>query len=386
MPEIAAATIAAKNYLSPARVLADSFRRHHPEIPFYLLLADEVEGCFDPASEPFRMIRLADLGIPDFARFRFRYGLQQVAVAAKPWLIARLLDAGFDAALFLDPDLLVLGSLAPLVDEVRRRAAVVTPHTPQPPSGPGALAREFNLLHSGIFNGGVLGFTNRAETRRFLAWWRERLDEHCRHDLANGVYYDQRWLDLLPAFVEDVKFLRDPACNTAYWNLPERGVEGCRLFHFSGFDPAHPGRVTKYRPELAVDDAGAAAPLFRHYAALLEKAAWRTTALWPYAWGRFTNGVPAPDAARRLYDSLGAEAARFGDPLEADPPGSYFQWLKEPAAGGIAPLWRYIWETRPDLRRAFPDLTGKHRAAFLAWVLRHGAGEHSVPAPLLPDA
>jgi hypothetical protein len=44
MREIAAVTIFAKKHLALARVVADSFRRHHPGIPFFALLADESDG------------------------------------------------------------------------------------------------------------------------------------------------------------------------------------------------------------------------------------------------------------------------------------------------------------------------------------------------------
>ena len=38
------------------------------------------------------------------------------------------------------------------------------------------------------------------------------------------MHYDQRWLDLVPALFDDVHIVRDPGCNVAYWNLPERYV------------------------------------------------------------------------------------------------------------------------------------------------------------------
>src|SRR5437588_1601306 len=47
----AGCTIIAKNYIAMARVLADSFKRFHPESPFFALLLDPIEGCFDPRQE-----------------------------------------------------------------------------------------------------------------------------------------------------------------------------------------------------------------------------------------------------------------------------------------------------------------------------------------------
>ncbi|HWQ56198.1 MAG TPA: hypothetical protein VN442_21100 [Bryobacteraceae bacterium] len=388
MNSLAVATVVAKNYLSFARVLADSFLARHPGVPFYVLLADEVEGSFDPACEPFRLLTLADLAIPQPERFRFRYSRRQVAVASKPYLLEHLLDRGFASALYLDPDMLVMGDLSPMIEQALRHPAIVTPHLIAPASGHGGVGRELNILQCGTFNGGVLGFSDTPAARRFLGWWRERLYGECRYEITQGLYYDQRWLDLLPAFVDGAKVVRDPGCNIAYWNLMEREVRidgdavlvngrPARFFHFSGFDPLRPDRVTKYRPELATADLGPAARIYEHYAALINGAGYTQIVAWPYRYGTFDNGVPIPEIARQFYDSLADDAAGFGDPFQTEPPGSFFRWLNEPVPFDGTRLWRFIHESRPDLEAI-------HGAAFLEWAVRHGAAEFGIPDALLP--
>ena len=64
-------TIVAKPELPYARVLAKSLRRWHPDTPFLVLLADEVDDHFDPAAEPFGLLSLSQLPIPDSGRFCF---------------------------------------------------------------------------------------------------------------------------------------------------------------------------------------------------------------------------------------------------------------------------------------------------------------------------
>ncbi len=279
---IAAGTVVAKNFLAFARVLARSFREHHPDVPLFVLLADEVDGYFDPAAEPFQLLHLENLAIPDLPRFLSQYSRQQTVVAAKAWLLSHLLDRGFHRAVFLDADLLVLGDLTPLLAPAGDPAVLLTPHLLAPLAGGDRIARELNILQSGIYNGGFLGVSDSPEARRFLAWWQERLSLHCRHAVAEGLHYDQRWLDLVPAFFEDVGIVRDPAFNTAYWNLPERNTLAARFFHFSGFNPDEPQAVTRYSRRVAMADD--LVPLFDRYVKLLEEAGWHETKSWPYAY------------------------------------------------------------------------------------------------------
>src|SRR4051794_37826002 len=42
-PMIVAGTIVARNYLAQAQVLVDSFRDHHPDGEFYVLVVDDLE-------------------------------------------------------------------------------------------------------------------------------------------------------------------------------------------------------------------------------------------------------------------------------------------------------------------------------------------------------
>ena len=342
MRGVAVATIFAKNYMAFARVLINSFRAYHAEVPFFAVLADEVDGYFDPAAEPFRWLQLADVGIPNLTHFRFRYSLKQVAAAAKPYVLNHVLDQGFRTAIFLDPDILVPADLTSLFTQASQHAIVLLPHLLAPLGGKDRIARELNILQSGVYNAGCVGVTDSPSGREFLGWWQHRVLAHCDHDVPAGVYYDQRWLDLARVFFDDVFVLRDSSYNVAHWNLPERRmvvsreavvVDGkpCRFFHFSGFDPDHPHAVTRYSPRLTMDNIGSAAELFRRYLALLEAAGYHETKTWPYAYDRFDNGVSVSNEARKIHQQLGEAAVRFGDPLVTTTPDSFFDWLNQSA-------------------------------------------------------
>lgn len=396
MGKLAAATIAAKKHLSLARVLASSFHEHNPDIPFFVLLADEVDGRFDPSREPFQLLRLNELEIPHLRRFCFHYRQQELTYAATPYLLAHLLERGFASACFFKQESLVLNDLTPILERLASHSILLTPHLLKPLPNDDRHERELNILQSGVYNVGFLGVTKTETTRAFLGWWQERLYHHCRHNISRGMHYEQRWLDLVPAFFEDVHILREPGLNVGHWNLPEREVrqfgeeitvdgETCRFFRFSGFDPDQPLAVTRYSPRLTMANVGPAAAVFMRYLALLDEAAYRETKAWPYAYDFFDNGVPIPDLARELYSTLGDNVERFGNPFRTAASDSYFHWLNEPTAiPDGAPqtmtwLWRAIYERRPDVRRAYPDPGGVDRERFRKWMRNSGAAEHRIP-------
>ena len=322
-------------------------------------------------------------------------------VAAKAYLLSYLLDQGFSSAVFLDADILVLDNLAPLFDVVQQHSIVLTPHLLAPLTDEERATRELNILLSGTYNGGFLGVSETRSTRLFLAWWQDRLYEHCCHALERGMHYDQRWLDLAPVYFEDVHILRDPTYNVAYWTLPERNphladnplpgqIQPCRFFHFSGFDPEQPPAVTRYSPRLTMGNVGPAFSLFDRYAALLNGAGYEAAKRWPYAYGYFDNGTPIPAAARRLYRAVSDAAEKFGDPFRTEGTASFFSWLNEPVdvptdpALTITRLWHAIYDLRPDVRVAFPDAFGVNREGFVKWAAGSGVKEFGLHQGFVP--
>jgi hypothetical protein len=395
LQNVAVATIVAKPFLSFARALAESFHRNHRGVPFFVLLADEVDGYFDPSQEPFHLISLSELDIPHPERFRFQHPQQPLTYACTPYLLAHLVSRGFSRLIFIKQETLVLGDLTPVFDMLEKTSIVLTPHLVAPLSGADRIERELNILQSGTFNVGMLGIAATPVAARFLEWWEDRVYGHCRHAIASGMHYEQRWLDLVPGFFGDVRVLRDPAYNVGHWNLPDRAItvvddvvlvngEPCRLFRFSGYDAERPTAVTRYSSRLTAENVGPAGLVFERFGAALERHGYAETSAWPYAYAKFDNGAAVPHVARSLLSEMDAAAGRFGDPLRTGP-GSFYEWLHQGVGGEphepgtVTRLWHAVYRARPDVQSAFPDLSGADRAAFLAWTAQSGAREHEVP-------
>jgi hypothetical protein len=383
MSSVAVATVVARNYLPHARVLASSLREHHPDVPFFVLLADRVGEELDPGGEPFEVIPIAEASVPDAVGMCFRYDRHHLAAAMKPFILGLLLDR-FDRVLYLDADVLILRDIAALLHSALDRSVLLTPHFLNPLHDADRISRELTILRAGVYNAGAIRVSSTLESRRFLGWWQARLRLHCRHDVVRGLHGDQRWLDLAPAMFREVGVVRDRGCNVAYWNLMERSIRDARFFHFSGFDPDAPDRITRHVPSLTTGDYGAeASALFSRYAGLLQAAGYEKAKNAPYAWALFDHGEPIPDVARSVYMKMGDAAGRFGNPFSAAGAGSFYHWLRSAPERGLTPLWKEVYDLRPDVQQAFPDPLGTDRTAFLEWTRSSGAREHGIPAGLV---
>jgi len=413
MPTLHACTIVSKNYLPFARVLATSFREHHPAGRFFVLLVDRVDGRFDPAEEPFELVEVEELTeIPDLRAFLFKYTLLECNTAVKPYFLEHLFRRHhLEHLAYFDPDILITDSLDPLAERVDRASVVLTPHLTDPiddAAHPGELA----ILQAGAYNLGFVALRWSPVTERLLGWWQERLFEQCVVRVDRGLFVDQKWMDLVPGLFGaggEVDVLTHPGYNVAYWNLhgrqvtrdgdgdgPDGGVryrsngEPLVFFHFSGVQPESLEVVSKHQDRFRLSDLGdAAAGLYRRYGDLLVAAGYHQCRPWPYAFGRFDDGTPIPDAARSLYHALEpAERQRFGDPF-ATGEGSFFEWLDRPAPGAsrrppyLSRLLHHLWATRPDLRDTFPDPTGRDLPRFSSWMTGFGRHELKVDEALL---
>jgi hypothetical protein len=376
--DVVAATIAAKNFLPHARALARSLAEHHPGVPLYVLLTDEIDGCFAPEREPFHLVELREVLPDELRRLRhvFRYERRAAAAAVKPLLLRALLESGHQRVVLLDADTLVLGDVGPLLDPPGE--ILLCPHRLGPRRDQTSMEADLRLLLAGTFNAGALAVRAGASGHAFLRWWETRLELYCAPEVAAGYHHDQRWLDLVPGLFSGVVVLRDPAFDVAYWNLDERSPERSRLFHFSGFDPTS-SRVSRYTGELTVDALGPHAAVYHEYRSRLLDAGYEEAVRWPYAFARFDDGSLVSDTMREIYRSKGEDVRQFGDPFVTTGPSSFRGWLAgaaDVAEPRIARLWLEIHALRPDLQRAFPRPTKEDRDRFVEWIASSGAREY----------
>ncbi len=394
----AACTIIARNYLSHAAVLAESYLKHEPGARFYLLVVDELPQTVVP--DGVHLIGPDELGLPSFFEMCFKYNVTELCTAVKPAFLSLLLTRyGERSVIYLDPDILVMRPLDKLKTAMRSADIVLIPHLLDPIPRDGLMPSEQDILVAGAYNLGFLALTASEVTKRLLAWWADRLEDGCRVDTAHGLFVDQRWMDLVPGLFPSTTVLRDETYDVAYWNLhsrmPERsgseflvGDRPLAFFHFSGFDPREPQTLSRHQSRTIVQKGSALAELLELYADLHRTHGHAVSSRWPYGYSRFSNGVTVSPVFRRLYLGLSAPNRRvFGDPFRAHGPASFFHWATRLHAesGALNPFLEMLYQIRSDLPIAFPDAKGKDREAFLQWARLHGAREMEYPPDIVPS-
>jgi len=336
-------TSIAGNYLAKAAVLAESVRKHNAGARFYLVLNDpeapdlrRFPGLFD------RVFLLPDLKLPaqNVGSWIFQHTLVELCTAVKgPFLLHALEELRAEKVVYLDPDVVVLDSLRELETLLDKHSIVATPHLLEPEEGgKGIEENEVCALQHGVYNLGFLAVNNSAEAVRFARWWSDRLMQFCYDDIFNGLFTDQRWMDLAPGFFPGFHILRDTTYNVAPWNISRRRVaagpggklrvEGSpiKFFHFSGIDSGSDLKMF----ESYAGHSPAVFELRKWYLGELARAGQEQFGKLPWGYGSFSNGQPIRNEFRRVYRKRPELMKEFPDPARVEAgKTSYYRWCEK---------------------------------------------------------
>lgn len=307
---LAVVTISSNNYAAHARALLDSVAVHYPEAErFHIVVdrdllnpADYAGGCHP--------IRASEVGIPDFDTMAFRYDVTELNTAVKPFAFKYLFEVEqFETVLYFDPDVLIFERSQSILDALSGGASVaLTPHFTTPPAALDE-PNDQTMLRSGAYNLGFIGLRRCEETVRLLKWWARHLQFNCRDRQRQGLFVDQRFLDLAPGYFERLHVCRSDGANVAYWNLAERplsdsdrgvcaGGVPLEFFHFSGCDPRNPSGLSKYTRRFPAHANPTLAKLISDYTLTLRRNGFDRFARLPYSYDVFRSGRSIPKALR----------------------------------------------------------------------------------------
>mgnify|MGYP001150020622 CR=1 FL=1 len=329
------------NYLPKAAALAHSVKRVHPDAVFHVVLSDAMPTCEPDVTAAFdSIIDIRDLPIDDLPRFIFRHRLVGLCTAVKGTAFQYIADRfGAERVYYFDPDVIVADRLDGLERALDSGSVLLTPHSIEPETDPVAVIdNERCCLRNGVYNLGFLAVRMTADGRKFIDWWADRLRTYCYDEVENGLFTDQRWVDLAPALFNDVTILREPQYNVSTWNLTHRRATGeapygieingrpLVFYHFSGFDSG--------AQLMMLDRYGSHSPVLYDlrdwYIARCEQFGQSTLGAIPCIYSRYASGLKIPDSHRKAYRRREDVMRYYADPFaDVDPTHSYRQWYHD---------------------------------------------------------
>lgn len=348
----AVCTIASINYLPQIRTFAHSFNKYNKNVKIFVLLVDENTTREDYSREPFNVILAKDLKIEDFLLIAFKFNIIELNTALKPSFIKFLFNnKNVSKLLYFDPDIFVFAPLDSLFDELDRHPVLLTPHILSPGTAD-AILPDTAFLRFGVFNLGFIGIRATEEISRILDWWEHRCLFFGNIDVTEGIFVDQKWMNLLPCFTNDIGILRHPGCNMAYWNLHERKLsetadgwlvnDSSRLmfFHFSNLDPTDKENIKKSLAKPTLKEREDLRGIFAEYREQLYRHGYEEGKKARYHYDYYSNGLPIGGLARRMVGSS-FEMFRGENPFEAS--GTVYRWIMTNRLNGA------VQKKKPDL-------------------------------------
>lgn len=301
------------NYLPKALILGKSIKKYNKDIKFYVVLVErkipndwpkEANKVID------KVILAKDLGFKNFDKFIFKHSIVEASTSVKGRALTYLLKNESDKVVYIDPDIKTYKSLSELSKMLDNNDIILTPHLTIPESNEIDIQNnELCALQHGVYNLGFVAVKNSDEGIRFANWWMDRLELYCYDDIPRGIFTDQRWCDLAPAFF-NVYILKNPGYNMAPWNLSTRKLKiknkkiivndnyELVFFHYSGFDSGANETVFNYYVPNKKDDIY---QLRNEYVKELEENYQNQLGKHDWSYNYYSNGALIGKNVRKQY-------------------------------------------------------------------------------------
>ncbi len=332
-------TISSNNYYAFSKTMLQSVKNFHDEIDLFFLLVDEkADDRILQDQRLFNLRLVKDIGILDYKKMAFAYNILEFNTAMKPFFINYLFESGYDKVIYVDPDILVCNRLDDALNALNDHSIVLTPHQLSPIKNVDRFIPydqfkwEQSLLQRGTYNLGFIGLSKTLQSKSFLEWWSNRCKYLCFEDPEQGLFVDQKWIDLALCFFPSTVVLRHLGFNMAVWNLHARrlidnrvnGVVPLVFYHFSSIDINNPDIISKHDKTLKLKDRPDLIELFKAYREKVMNNNYDYFSKLPYSYDFFGDNRRIHLLERRLYAAV---ANNFPDPFST-PSDNFYSLLR----------------------------------------------------------
>lgn len=134
--------------------------------------------------------------------------------ALKPGFVHFLLEFKADEVVFCDCDLFFYADPIEILEYASQKTITISPHW-RTIHNVTTDEIQYNFRH-GLYNGGF--FITTQDGKEVLEWWAEMCCVECSAS-SETTYVDQKYLDLVPLYFDNVGVIRHKGYNVAAWNL-----------------------------------------------------------------------------------------------------------------------------------------------------------------------
>ena len=217
-------TISTKSHLGKTFALCHSVAGLNKKILINVLVTDESKekvsipknlsqniNLFD--SEDLKTDGLYNVTFERFSDYsdKMRWTLKSVFLR---WLFLR--KEAPDKIIYVDNDIFFTGDYNFLFDMLEESNILLTPHwrADNPYFHPWWFETNFR---DGVFNAGFIGANKNSV--KSLEWWTMACLYKCKKSYLQGLFDDQKYLDLMPVVEPKTKIVHHQGCNVACWNI-----------------------------------------------------------------------------------------------------------------------------------------------------------------------
>lgn len=383
-------TIASRNYFAFVRTLMQSLEKSNPEYERYVGVADEITEEFSRLPRNFELLSLEELDLPHKDKMLFRYNILELNTAIKPFVFHTIFEKlGYDRVIYFDPDIYVYEKLTELEMCFERGYEIVlTPHLNDVCDDEG-IPNDLDIIKSGIYNLGFLALSKSLNTMKLIRWWEGKLEYQCIESFKDGLFVDQKWMDLVPAMFQHVCIFKHSGYNVAYWNMAVRkwrvdskgkyvfNDDPLVFFHFSGLNPQDISGVSKYQNRFDINRIGVLKKLFEEYAATVLDNGFTEFKKFNYAYNHFDNGSYISDLLRKEYrEHVWLQKKCGSNPFKAE------KVFYENRSRIFPYMLEKVWYEREDIRMTFPQVKS---AEYINWFLSVAMEQYKIPLFMLEN-
>lgn len=229
-------TIITADYLPFAKVLHASILKNEPGTTLQVLVVEKNDFNSSPNFILHSIDTVLTSPVAKGIYKKYAHTNQNFRSALKPVFINYLLQNGFDKVIYADGDLYFVNNFDFLFGELDTNNILLTPHWANinPLENEGSFK---DVMRGGLYNAGFIGVNKKGSEA--INWWAEMCHYKTEENTELGLFYDQKYLDILPVQFDGIKIIKHQGCNLASWNVEtcKREIVDGKLLINGKFEP-----------------------------------------------------------------------------------------------------------------------------------------------------